>query len=172
MAPRKRKQENVGLPSRWRYYHGAYRYQVPPGAEHLWGGQKQFTLGKTLAEAYRIFAEHVESARGPLSTMEQILDRYAIEVVPTKAPKTRASNYAAIKRLRPFLGPSHPTAIVPRVVYQYVDRRKAKVAAHRVAPRRVLQPPGRDRRRVPAQGLEGVHRGQAANAQVAGQQRR
>jgi hypothetical protein len=46
-----RKKENQGLPARWRRYHGAYFYQVPPGLESQWDGRKQFRLGTTLGEA-------------------------------------------------------------------------------------------------------------------------
>ena len=37
--------------------------------------------------------------------------------------------------------------------------------------RRAVRPPGRDRRRIPAQGLAGLHRGLAPHPQVAGQGR-
>ena len=50
------------------------------------------------------------------------------------------------------------------------ERREA--GAHRVAPRRAVRPPGRDRRRVPEEGPLGLHRGPAADAQVHRQGRR
>jgi hypothetical protein len=46
--PRPRRPENRGLPSRWRFDHGAYYYQVPIGAEGAWDGKRTFRLGKTL----------------------------------------------------------------------------------------------------------------------------
>ena len=49
------------------------------------------------------------------------------------------------------------------------DRRAAR--ADRVAQHRHVRPPRRDRGRVPAQGLAGLRRRQAAHAQVAGQGR-
>ena len=48
---RKRSKQNQGLPARWRLYHGAYYFQVPPGLEAAWDGKKQFRLGATLGEA-------------------------------------------------------------------------------------------------------------------------
>ena len=54
-----------------------------------------------------------------------------------------------------------------RKLARQADRRAA--GAHGVAPRRALRPPGGDRRRVPEKGLAGLHRGEPAHAQVAGQ---
>lgn len=53
--PRKRNPENEGLPDRWRVYHGAYYYQVPPGLEPYWDHRKQYRLGDTYDEAMREF---------------------------------------------------------------------------------------------------------------------
>jgi hypothetical protein len=132
--PRARNHENRGLPARWRKTHGAYYYQVPPGLEELWDGKKQFRLGKSLPEAYRNWAERVgtlEKAR----TVADLLDRYAAEVVPTKAPTTQAGNNLHIAQLRKVFGKMVLTAIKPRHVYQYVDKREAKTESAE-APRR------------------------------------
>jgi integrase len=61
-VPHKRKGENRGLPTRWRHYHGAYYYRVPPGLEGLWGGRTQYRLGSTLGEAASEWAKHMASA--------------------------------------------------------------------------------------------------------------
>src|SRR5690625_4751283 len=100
---RKRNPENRGLPARWRYYHGAYRYQVPPGQEHRWDGKKQFTLGKTLPEAYKVWAERI-GAPEQIQTVGDLLDRYALEVLPTKAPKSQREQAPGIKRLKTVFG--------------------------------------------------------------------
>jgi hypothetical protein len=101
---RKRNPENHNLPPRWRLYHGAYYYQVKPGEEAQWGGKKQFRLGVTLVEAHREFASRIEFQRLNLTTIGQLLDRYALEVVPTKAPKSQIENQRAIQRLKPVFG--------------------------------------------------------------------
>ena len=49
----KRKKENLGLPNRWRFNHGAYYYSVPPGQESKWDGKRTFHLGRNLPDAYR-----------------------------------------------------------------------------------------------------------------------
>ena len=123
--PRARNPENRGLPARWRKTHGAYYYQVPPGLEDLWDGKKQFRLGKSLPEAYRVWAERVNALEN-VRTVSDLLDRYAAEVIPTKAATTRSGNALHIVQLRRVFGKMALAAIKPRHVYQYVDKREAK----------------------------------------------
>ena len=128
--PRPRNPENKGLPLRWRQRNGAYFYQVPPGLESMWDGKKEFRLGKSLPEAYRVWAErlaHTENTK----TVADLLDRYALQVVPTKKVTTQQQNQVAIKRLRAVLGQAPISAIRPQTVYQYIDKRQAKIAAKR-----------------------------------------
>lgn len=128
--PPKRKPENRGLPARWKLQHGAYYYRVPPGLEMLWDDKQFFRLGKTLPEAYKVWVDRIgetEKAR----TIGQLLDRYALEVVPTKAPTTQANNLIFIRALRAAFGEFPLDAIKPKHVYQYVDARTAKIASHR-----------------------------------------
>ncbi len=128
--PRPRKAENKGLPARWQLTHGAYYFFVPPGLETLWDNKRRFRLGKTLPEAYKAWAARIDS-QDKTQNIAQLLDRYLLQVVPTKAPTTQSGNVIAIKRLRAVFGAMPLTAIKPRHVYQYVDKREAKVAAHR-----------------------------------------
>ena len=127
----KRKAENRGLPARWRYHHGAYVYRVPPTQRAAWGGKTQVVLGKSLPEAYRVWAEKIGQTVTGQHTIADLLDAYALRVVPTKAVKTQASNTAAIKQLRKILGHNDLRKLQPQHVYQYVEARTAKVAAHR-----------------------------------------
>ena len=115
---------------RWTHHHGAYFYQVPRGLEALWGGKRMFRLGKTLPEAYKAWAERLETNE-KANTIGQLLDRYALEVVPIKAPKTRIENARHITTLRAVFGAMRLDALQPKHVYAYVDKRTAKVAAHR-----------------------------------------
>jgi hypothetical protein len=101
--PRKRMPENKGLPLRWRLVHGAYYYQVPKEMRPLWNGKYLFRLGKTLPEAYREWADRLVTT-DKAKTISQLLDRYAMEVVPTKAMKTQRSNGQYITRLRAVFG--------------------------------------------------------------------
>lgn len=139
---RKRNSENKGLPARWRYAHGAYYFQVPPGLETDWDGKKMFRLGKTLPEAYRTWSARIEWHE-KAQNVAALLDRYLMEVVPDKAPKNQSSNTTWIKQLRTVFGEMPLNAIKPTHVYQYVDMRSkkrvnpdgritgGKIAAHR-----------------------------------------
>lgn len=120
--PRKRLPINQGLPARWRNYHGAYFYLVPVGLEHKWDGKKQFRLGSTLPEAHRTWATRLE-LYADAKTIGQLLDRYALEVVPLKAPKTQKDNISAIRRLKGVFGTMNIIEFKPVHAYGYRDRR-------------------------------------------------
>lgn len=128
--PKPRKKENRGLPERWVLHHGAYYYYVPKGLEAQWDGKKKFLLGRSLPEAYSVFANRVE-VKSNITTVGKLLDRYLLEVVPTKAPATQRGNLAYIKKLRSVFAATPLTPFPPRYVYLYVDKRDKKVAAHR-----------------------------------------
>lgn len=128
--PRARKPENQGLPRRWRHVHGGYYYQVPPGQEAAWDGKKTFRLGATLPEAYATWADRIKTL-DDAKTIGDLLDRYALEVIPTKATTTQNHNRTALKPLRAVFGAFSLTDIKPRHVYQYVDRSQGKTGARR-----------------------------------------
>ena len=140
--PRPRNTENRGLPARWRHIHGAYYYRVPEGLEGRWDGKKQFRLGASLPEAYRFWAERIGRDDNSRNIAE-LLDRYAAEVVPTKALTTQSGNAIQMAQLRKVFGNMPLGAVKPRHIYQYVDKReakgitsdgpkrKARIAAHR-----------------------------------------
>lgn len=133
MSPRSRNPENKVLPSRWRYKHGAYYYRVPEHLRPHWDGKTEFMLGKTIQEAYRAFAARVEAAEDT-RTAGQLLDRYSIEVIPRKAPRTQESNYISVRRLRPVFGDMPVSGIKPRHAYKYmslVTRKNGAASANR-----------------------------------------
>jgi integrase len=122
---RKRSPENTGLPARWRNVHGAYYYQVPPGLEPFWDGKKTYRLGKTLPEAYKAWALRIE-ANDKTNTIGQLLDRYLLQVVPKKSPKTQTANVLYVKQLRAVFGNMPIASIIPQYVYRYVEMRSHK----------------------------------------------
>lgn len=128
--PKPRRSENIGLPTRWRFVHGAYYYQVPPGEEKAWDGKKLFRLGKKLSDAYTIWAARLEIFESA-KTVGELLDRYGLEVVPTKAVSTQSDNAKYIKKLRHAFGKMRITEPVPKDIYGYIDRSPAKVLARR-----------------------------------------
>lgn len=122
---RKRNAENKGLPSRWVVKYGAYYYCVPKGMEPAWDGKKWFRLGKSLSESHAEFARRV-GLQENAHTIGQLLDRYAIEVVPTKKISGQDTKQIQIRQLRSVFGDMPLAAIKPRHVYQYIERRKVK----------------------------------------------
>jgi integrase len=131
-SPKPRRLENRGLPAGWRLKHGAYYYRVPNPLRDLWDGKTEYRLGKTLSEAYRTWAARLE-LYSDAKTMAELLDRYALEVVPTKAPKSQESNIISIRKLKPVFGRMPIAAVKPKHVYKYRDLRsqQGKVAANR-----------------------------------------
>jgi len=123
--PRKRSKDNKGLPARWRHTHGGYYYQVPPGLEHLWDGKKTFRLGAKLNEAYQVWASRLGKV-DQAKTIGQLLDRYALEVIPAKAAASQNSNRNQLQMLRRVFGEHPLLPFVPQLVYQYVDKRSVK----------------------------------------------
>ena len=128
--PKPRLSQNRPLPERWRLIHGAYYYRVPLGLEPLWDGKQSFRLGSNLGDAYATWSKRLGKS-DKAHTVGQLLDRYALEVVPKKALTTQEGNYIAIRALRKTFGAAPITSITPRMVYQYVDKRTYKIAAHR-----------------------------------------
>lgn len=126
MAPYSRRPENKALPERWRYKHGAYYYRVPPGAEALWDGKSEFRLGRTLQEAYKAWSERLNADQSDIRNMGQLMDRYALEIVPTKAAKSQESNRLSLRRLRPVFGHMHPAKVLPRHYNQYKHKAGGK----------------------------------------------
>lgn len=119
-----------GLPKRWKLHHGAYYYQVPPGLEPQWDGKKLFRLGKSLAEAYRVWAERLEVAHDQRD-VSQLIDRYLLEVVPTKEPSTQRNNRYQAEYLRSVFGSMPINSIEPQHIYQYYEKRGRTVSANR-----------------------------------------
>ena len=120
MSPKPRKTENRELPARWRFKHGAYYYRVPEDSRDLWDGKTEFRLGKTRSEAYKTWSERLEYL-SDARNMSELLDRYTIEVVPTKAHKSQESNLISIRRLRPVFGELPIDSIRPKYAYRYMD---------------------------------------------------
>lgn len=121
--PRKKRPENKGLPTRWTHEHGAFYYYVPKGQETHWGGKRKFHLGRTLPEAHRTWAAHIEQNPETLATISHLLDRYALEVIPTKAASTQRENLRCITRLKPVFGHMPVMGFQSHYAYRYLDKR-------------------------------------------------
>jgi integrase len=136
---RRRNPGNVGLPPRSRWLNGKIRYQVPPGQEVHWDGRKQFTLGATIPEAFATYAARAKRDDGQIVYISQLLDKYAVEVVPTsKSARTRGNKQRVIPLLKKRFGHMRLIDFLPQDAYQYVSKRVNKktgkpavTAAHR-----------------------------------------
>ena len=118
---KKRNKEHRGLPNRWRFKDGAYRYRVPAGQEHQWDGKSEFKLGVTLSEAHRTYAGRIAQGEGSIQTIAQLLDRYVYEVTPTKAPRTQKGEIKMIRHLRALIGANSVVSFSPKNAYQIRD---------------------------------------------------
>lgn len=126
---RKRSTANLGLPARWRLYHGAYFYQVPKGLEAQWNGKRQFRLGVTLGEAGTEWSKRMRATEQPAIYVRDLLQRYALEVIPTKAAATQRGDNLSLVNLRKVFGDMKLTDIEPQHIYKYVDTRVTKSGA-------------------------------------------
>lgn len=122
---RKRNPENKGLPNRWRFTRNAYYYQVPPGHEKQWDGKKTFRLGKSLTDASIAWANRVGRTE-KTETIDQLFDRYLIDVVPFKAAASQVKDRQYALILRPVFGHFKPHELQPHHIYKYVDKRSQK----------------------------------------------
>lgn len=123
--PRKRSPENEGLPKRWSFRRNSYYYQVPPGQDRKWDGKKLFKLGKTLPEAYKIWASCLESIDNSKS-IDDLFDRYELEILPTKSNSTQYLYRLYIKTPRPVFGHMDKDDIEPFEIYKYLNERSKK----------------------------------------------
>lgn len=131
MPPRKRSPENLGLPKRWCYRHGAYYYQVPPALRHFWDDKSMFRLGASLAEAHSAFAARVRDSEKSdvVRTIGDLLDKYELRVMPTLSPTNRTASQSHIRALRRVFQDYPLNLLEPIDCYKYYDIRSAKVSA-------------------------------------------
>ncbi|MBK5915118.1 tyrosine-type recombinase/integrase [Rhodocyclus purpureus] len=130
MSPLKRRQENRGLPARWTWKNGSVYYIVPPACKAQWDGKTWFRLGGTLQEAYRTWADRGVAPEKP-TTIGELLDRYLLDTVPGKAPKTQTENKRHLATLRAVFGAMALEDLEPQHVYQYAAKRGKATAAKR-----------------------------------------
>ncbi|MEX3639516.1 hypothetical protein [Paraburkholderia sp. BR14320] len=94
-------------------------------------------MGRSSFAWARLFRKHTRHGPARLETLDDaktigdLLDRYALEVVPKKEVTSQAHNAVAMKRLRAVLGALPLPSLKPRHVYQCIDKCSAKTAAKR-----------------------------------------
>ncbi|MBR9814982.1 tyrosine-type recombinase/integrase [bacterium] len=91
---------------------------------------KWIPLGKTLPDMHRRLSQVLEDEiRG--TTLNSVMDRYAREVMPSKAPATQKVQTPQLAHLREVFGMCAPATIRPCNIFEYLQARSAKVAGNR-----------------------------------------
>ena len=111
---RKRK-HNKSLPQRVYFRSNSYFFVDHSGRWH--------NLGKHYTQALIKYADLNSTDDLPLLNMATIIDRYAKEILITKAPKTQKENTRELVLLRGVFRKMKPDDIEPQHIYQYMDRR-------------------------------------------------
>ena len=110
----KKRTKNRHLPARVYEKHGAFYYVTR--------ANKWIQIGKTFTEAMGEWARIVEPVR-EFSIMNDLFDKYMMEVATKKAKATHESNIHFMKPLRLVFGEMTPEDVTPVDVYNYlVDR--------------------------------------------------
>ena len=125
MSPKARNKENKGLPGRWVYNHGAYYYRTKKHERVLFDGKSWFRLGKTLSAAHAEYAKRVDFS-GDLFLLDQVCERYSLQVLPLKSSATQRSQVGCMKRIRAALGHNPIQGIQSFHIYKYRDAVAAK----------------------------------------------
>lgn len=101
------------------------------GAYYYVTGGVWTRLDKTYKGAMLAWAELVKQPGGPVVTVSDLLDRYALEVIPTKSERTQKDNRNELRYLRAFFGSMPVRGVRPKHVAEYIAAREAKVRANR-----------------------------------------
>ena len=128
----RRRKTDHHLPKRVYRRRGRY-YWFPSPKESQRIGKTAVLLGATYEEAMVRWAEVANGLVSPnRHSMNDLMDRYMMEVAPNKSPKSYKNNLSQIKPLRQFFGHLDLQNITPVLIYQYLDSRAiTPVAANR-----------------------------------------
>lgn len=112
------------LPRYVNVIHGAYWYRPP--------GQKAARIGAVGDDStlYTFLAKLAEPV-GPITTMDQVFDKYCAEVLPTLKPVTQKFYLVCLRALRPVFGPAAPSDIKLKDIGRFLNAGKAKILRNR-----------------------------------------
>src|SRR5450830_422493 len=97
------------------------------GSESAWDGEKLVRLVSTLPTTYKVWADRIVEI-DTAKTIGALLERYFLEVVPTKEISTQTHNRAAIKTPRAVYADMNFLDLKLRHIYQYIEKRSAKTS--------------------------------------------
>lgn len=100
------------------------------------GGKPRYvSLGAHYVDAVRKWADleqgNAKHQAGHLLNFGAVVNRYRVEVIPTKAPRTQKDNEAELAKLLEFFGDGPLSEIKPLHIRQYREWRTAKVRCNR-----------------------------------------
>lgn len=112
------------LPKYVNVIHGAYWYRPP--------GQKAIRVcGAGNDSALYQFMAALSEPAGPITTMNQVFDKYCAEVLPGLKPITQKFYLVCLRALRPVFGPAAPGDIKLKDVGRFLNAGKAKTLRNR-----------------------------------------
>ena len=117
-----RRRTNKHLPRRMYLRRGKYYFVDVSGKWH--------PLGPDYVQAMGAYAELTGPGR-PCVTMENVIEKYRLHVLPHKAKATQNANGPQLTRLASVFGAMMPDDVTPQQIYQYLDQRSAFPTAAR-----------------------------------------
>jgi len=88
-------------------------------------------LSDNYSDALKLWAEREGAPGKQGSTVNHMVDRYVLEILPTLAVKTQAERNRQRKRIKAVFGAMLLKDIEPHHIAAYLDQRVSKVAANR-----------------------------------------
>jgi integrase len=107
---------NRHLPRRVYQRRGKYYFAHPDG--------RWIPLGDEYGAALRAYSEVI--GQQPIGSLSDLFDRYAVEILPKKAPRTQRDQFAQLELLRGAFGQLKPHELTPRMVIRYRNARGQK----------------------------------------------
>jgi len=97
------------------------------------GGKPRYkSLGSNYVEAMRLWAELEQEPVSNLLYFKDVADRYRLEIIPSKAARTKKDNQFQLDKLIEFFGDGKFEEIKPLHIRQYREwRQKSPIAANR-----------------------------------------
>ncbi len=92
---------------------------------------KEIMLGRNETEALRNWVEIVGRPKNT-AIMNQLFDRYMIEVASKKSPKSYDNNRKEMKALRLFFGDMYPPDVETADVYDFMEQRSEKIEVKKI----------------------------------------
>ena len=137
----KRNQNNKVYPKGWRVRKQRRLYRIcfrtSDANKHYWNNQTEYllgsgaTLGAAEKQAYKIWTERIITTDKPF-TLQDLFDRYELQVIPNKAAATQKSNRQSFKRLRSVFDLKQPVIdFKTHQAYQYRDYVSNNLSAKR-----------------------------------------